>query len=349
MGPARIPVICGAATLGIAALLMVRRSKGMMQPSAVERTGDEDEPSLDEIGRRYLTKTATREHDAYTGGDKTSTGLGFTARYNQILAPFRHKHNVRFLEIGVWYGKSVAMWCDYFTSGTCVVYGVDIHLDRFREHRQELERMGAFSRNHLSVHQFDTSSEAFACWAHETLGNGVDIVLDDGNHAASSQWQLFTLIFPLVAAGGLYIIEDIDYPADFFSECFETTGFAAVIAAVANPSYLKSKAVDMAREAWVERANTKAKDKYKKLDSSLKGLRRRLSQAETKEEAEKLEKAIVRKEEELSSMSADGSISRSDKSQVRAAFNERMRIIEKLAASVESIEVREKNAVFRKK
>ena len=345
MGPARIPVFCGAATLGIAALLMVRRS----QADAVcgENSGRRDEPSLDEIGRRYLTNTATRKQDAYTGGDKTSTGLGFTARYNQILAPFRHKHSVRFLEIGVWYGKSLAMWCDYFTSGTCVVYGVDIHLDRFREHRHELERMGAFSRNHLSVHQFDTSSEAFVCWAHETLGN-VDIVLDDGNHAASSQWQLFTLIFPLVAAGGLYIIEDIDYPADFFSDCFETTGFTAVIAAVANPSYLKSKAIDVAREAWVERANKKAKDKHTKLDSSVKGLRRRLNQAETKEQAKKLEEAICRGEEELSSMSADG-ISRSGKSRIRAAFNEHMQIIAKLAESVESIEVREKNVVFRKK
>lgn len=175
------PLLCGAATLGVALSTVVRLS--IRRRAA--RT--EEEPSLDEIGCRYLTNTSTRERDSYTGGDKTSVGLGFTAHYNQILAPFRQEENVRFLEIGVWYGKSLAMWCDYFTSGTCIIYGVDINLDRFQEHRRELERMGAFTRNQLSVHQFDTSSKAFASWARDILG-GIDIVLDDGNHAASSQW-----------------------------------------------------------------------------------------------------------------------------------------------------------------
>jgi hypothetical protein len=47
-------------------------------------------------------------------------------------------------------------------------------------------------------------------------------------------------------------------------------------------------------------------------------------------------------------MSPDG-IGSCEKYQVLAAFAERMQIIEKLSASVESVEVREKNIVFRRK
>jgi hypothetical protein len=77
----------------------------------------------------------------------------------------------------------------------------------------------------------------------------------------------------------------------------------------------------------------------------LKGARHRLNQVGTKESIAKLEEAIRRKEKEISSMSPDGIGSR-EKYQILAAFAERMQIIEKLSASVESVEVREKNIVF---
>jgi hypothetical protein len=201
--------------------------------------------------------------------------------------------------------------------------------------------------SHLSVHQFDTSSDEFSSWTRETLGY-VDIVLDDGYHAATSQWQLFTLVFPLVSPGGPYIIEDIAYPADFFCQSFQSTGFVPLIASVANRTYLQSSAVKHAPDTWVEQANRKAKERYKGLESSLKGARHRLNQVGTKESIAKLGEAIHRKEKEISSMSPDGIGSR-EKYQILAAFAERMQIIEKLSASVESVEVREKNIVFRRK
>jgi hypothetical protein len=111
--PQLLYIFCGATAVGVA-VLIIRVNK---KQSANKH--DEEVPSLDDIGRRYLTSAATR--DSYTGGDKTSDGLGFTLHYDAILSPFRHKHNVRFLEVGVWYGKSLAMWCDYFTSGSCVI------------------------------------------------------------------------------------------------------------------------------------------------------------------------------------------------------------------------------------
>lgn len=155
-------------------------------------------------------------------------------------------------------------------------------------------------------------------------------------------------MFPLVTSGGLYIVEDIDYPADFFCERFDATGFAAVIAAVTNSSFLKSKNIQNAREAWVERADRKRKGQYRELESSIKGARHRLSQAETEKEVKKLEEAIHRREKEISLISPDG-IGKSEKRQILTSFNERMQVIEKLTATVECVHVRDKNIVFRRK
>lgn len=38
---------------------------------------------------------------------------------------------------------------------------------------------------------------------------GVDVVLDDGSHVAGHQRVSFETLFPLLNAGGLYIIEDM--------------------------------------------------------------------------------------------------------------------------------------------
>lgn len=76
--PLLLYVFCGATAVGAAVLLIIRMNK---KQSANKH--DEELPSLDDIGRRYLTSAATR--DSYTGGDKTSDGLGFTLHYDANL------------------------------------------------------------------------------------------------------------------------------------------------------------------------------------------------------------------------------------------------------------------------
>src|SRR5690606_25272310 len=38
---------------------------------------------------------------------------------------------------------------------------------------------------------------------------GIDIVLDDGSHVAAHQATSFDVLFPLLAEGGLYVVEDL--------------------------------------------------------------------------------------------------------------------------------------------
>ena len=163
-------------------------------------------PSLDNLGLRYLT-APSRQKDKYSGGDKTSAGQGFTAFYASLLEARRHRPHLVFLEIGVWYGKSLAMWADYFTSGSATIIGIDISLTRWHEHRPDLEQMGAFTRNNVRAHQFDTYSDAFASFVCDKLPPP-EVILDDGNHTAASQWHLFALLWRVLQSGGIYIIGD---------------------------------------------------------------------------------------------------------------------------------------------
>ena len=92
-------------------------------------------PSLDEIGLRYLDENLPAaeirliglpgEGDAnrrgYRGGDKTSSGQNFCVVYDELFsssrsrsAAFRFQPGLRFLEVGVFYGKYLAMFADYF-------------------------------------------------------------------------------------------------------------------------------------------------------------------------------------------------------------------------------------------
>ena len=114
-------------------------------------------PSLDQIAMRYAappSKPAGK--DKYFGGDKASgeglrvcgSGQGFTAAYEKILSPLRAMPGLQLLELGIWYGKSLAMWCDYFDDGsqkgTATIRGIDIDLRRHNLHKPDLLSMGAY-------------------------------------------------------------------------------------------------------------------------------------------------------------------------------------------------------------
>ena len=306
--------------------------------------------TLDEIGRRYLTANQTRPGDSkYIGGDKISKG--FTADYEHILAPFQDKANVRFMEIGVWYGKSLAMWADWFcqhsptTSATII--GVDMHLQRFNEHKPELERLGAFqSPNRVQVHEFDTSSKQFESWFRAQTP--MDIVLDDGNHTASSQWQLFALIFPLLTPGGIYIIEDIEEPLKFFwDDQFNMSGFPALFATLADRQFLKTKKF---RKRWIARVKENTLQKSISVEKTVEALRARVARTSDECEKDRLKKVLQEKESELSSsLLLNDKFSQMDEQDMWEASNEKRRAVELLVKELNRVEIRQQNVIFYKK
>ncbi len=136
-----------------------------------------------------------------TGGDKAM--VGFTEYYDTIFKDKRYT-NINMLEIGIFQGRSLAMWCDYFEKGN--IYGIDINLKEFELFKPELyKNYNAFVNN--DVKQIFEMN----CSVNLTKFNELpmfDIILDDGAHDYNSQYNTIKNIWHKLNSNGIYIIED---------------------------------------------------------------------------------------------------------------------------------------------
>jgi hypothetical protein len=115
--------------------------------------------------------------------------------YDVYLSRFRGKP-VRFLEIGVNRGGSLQLWRKYF-GPDALIYGVDVNPEC-----AELADPPT---------QIRIGSQADPTFLRSVIAEmGMpDIIIDDGSHVASHQKVSFETLFPLLAPGGIYVIEDM--------------------------------------------------------------------------------------------------------------------------------------------
>lgn len=116
--------------------------------------------------------------------------------YDRYLAPWRGKP-VRFLEIGVAEGGSLELWRDFFGEAA-TIFGID--------HNPACAVVDGEHGNRVRIGSQD--DPRFLRSVVEEMG-GVDIVLDDGSHMAAHVRTSFDVLFPLLSADGLYLIEDM--------------------------------------------------------------------------------------------------------------------------------------------
>lgn len=124
----------------------------------------------------------------------------YTPRYHRLLGPLRDRVQ-RMLEIGVGGyeqatrgGESLAMWRDYFPAAQ--ITGLDIVRKTLNLGPRIEIRQGS---------QVDGD-----CLSRLTAERGpFDLILDDGSHRNSHVVESFRLLFPTLAPGGIYIIEDV--------------------------------------------------------------------------------------------------------------------------------------------
>lgn len=132
-----------------------------------------------------------------TGTDKNSEGHGYSKIYAELFKPWRNQP-VTLLEMGIWEGASLRAWAMYFTHPQARIIGVDNDLGRF-------------------VASLDTRVMALACQVDDAPAitsaanaiGAVDLVIDDASHQAVQQTISFAALWPHVAPGGLYVIEDL--------------------------------------------------------------------------------------------------------------------------------------------
>jgi hypothetical protein len=115
--------------------------------------------------------------------------------YDYYLGKFRGT-DVRFLEIGVSRGGSLAMWREYF-GPTAVIFGIDIDPE-----------CGNLEGIDAQIRIGSQDDPVFMESIIREMG-GLDIVLDDGSHRMEHVNKSLRILFPRLSDGGVYFIEDL--------------------------------------------------------------------------------------------------------------------------------------------
>jgi cephalosporin hydroxylase len=136
----------------------------------------------------------------WEGGTDKANGHNYTSTYAKYLTEMR-ADSINFVEIGVWHGGSMAMWCKYLPKAKFLFYDIanqvkpkaDKHIDWTR------------SRLHIASAYTPESVQV----ARDYFKNGIDFLLDDGPHTLDSMLQVVSLYAPLINQGGVLMIEDV--------------------------------------------------------------------------------------------------------------------------------------------
>jgi hypothetical protein len=113
----------------------------------------------------------------------------------------------RVFEIGIWDGGSTALWYEALRPEKLVA--IDLlergdspyfrrYVDDRKLHEHIVTRWGVNQADHAALLKI----------VDEDLGGKFDLVIDDGSHLYAPTRASFETLFPLLPAGGLYIIED---------------------------------------------------------------------------------------------------------------------------------------------
>jgi tetratricopeptide (TPR) repeat protein len=124
----------------------------------------------------------------------------YTPLYHELFSRLRDRP-IRLLEIGIGGydfktvgGASLAMWADYFTNGQ--VTGIDISEKRLTLNPRIKLLQGS---------QNDPAFLKYVCDERVPF----DIIIDDGSHNPKDVVASFQTLFPFLADGGSYLIEDM--------------------------------------------------------------------------------------------------------------------------------------------
>jgi hypothetical protein len=128
-------------------------------------------------------------------------GYHWYAQHYQSHFHRLRKKRLNLLEIGVGGyddpragGESLRMWKDYFPNAN--IFGIDV----FDKSGLEEPRIRIFKGS-----QDDPD---FLAWVAGQIGR-LDIIIDDGSHLNEHMVASFQALFPLLAEGGFYAIEDL--------------------------------------------------------------------------------------------------------------------------------------------
>jgi glycosyltransferase involved in cell wall biosynthesis/predicted SAM-dependent methyltransferase/cephalosporin hydroxylase len=141
-------------------------------------------------------KTLAELYETHTGKVSDKWSLYLT-EYDRIFSPYRDEP-IRLLEIGIQNGGSLEIWSKYFGYATKLV-GCDINPDcvnlTYEDQRVSVV-IGDANRTDVHAQILDRASS-------------FDIIIDDGSHTSADIIKSFTLFFPKLTDGGIFVAEDL--------------------------------------------------------------------------------------------------------------------------------------------
>lgn len=149
----------------------------------------------EDIRAKYGYDGPIVEHYCAIGTGVANKWHHYLPIYDRYFARFRERP-LRFLEIGVSKGGSLELWRTYF-GPEAVIFGIDID-----------PACAGFDGLHGQVRIGSQDDPEFLARVVDEMG-GVDVVLDDGSHRMPHVRASLAALFPRLATGGLYMIEDL--------------------------------------------------------------------------------------------------------------------------------------------
>lgn len=123
--------------------------------------------------------------------------------YEQLFEQYRETA-LNVLEIGLFNGASIRMWCEYFTKAT--IHGVDCSLFP-HDGMADLRPLLKDNIPNARIYFFDAENESKANSRFKDIK--FDVIIDDAGHDINQQLNLFRIWKEYLVKDGVYVIEDI--------------------------------------------------------------------------------------------------------------------------------------------
>lgn len=173
--------------------------------------------------------------------DKHIGHRAHAALYEQFFVSYKESAK-KVVEIGVNKGGSIKVWQKYFLNAT--IYGADIRNSSIRQ-INNLDRVVPIQLNQGRKEDLIELAE---------LGP-FDIVIDDGSHEWAHQISTFEHIWPAVAPGGLFVVEDTSTSyAAWQYQCKDAGRFGEHGEEITAVEYFKNLVDEVNATDWTPRA-----------------------------------------------------------------------------------------------
>ena len=123
---------------------------------------------------------------------------GYAKIYENAFVDLKNA-SINILELGSFYGNAAAAFYFYFDKA--YIYSGDIYPDLFKYKSNRIKNfyVDSSSRNSLSKNLLSKQ-------------NNFDIIIEDASHMLKDQILSLFMLFPLLNSGGLFIVEELDFP-----------------------------------------------------------------------------------------------------------------------------------------